>query len=383
MPDGSEVLTTEVLDRLRKPAGEAGGLPPEAYTSADFLALENRRLFARRWICIGIAEDVAEPGAVRPVTAAGKALILLRDDEGEIRVFHNFCRHRGMRLIDAPCEAVKRIVCPYHSWSYALDGRLVKTPHVAGIDQHDRAALPREIPGLAEVRAAVWGPLVFVDLSGAAPDFEDYIRPLAERWKSHDFSVLRRGESIRYSIAGNWKLALENFIDTYHVPYVHPVLNSYCDMKDHYLVADNDVYLGQGLENYVPEDEATGALPPFPGLTQEDSKLMEAFCVFPNLCMTLFHDNLRIILVEPDGPGRCTERVEVFMVGEAATDPGLAETRKAVVDRFRGFNAEDIGIIENLQRAFETTAWDGGYFTPYMDGPVHRFQRMVAEAVAE
>jgi hypothetical protein len=167
------------------------------------------------------------------------------------------------------------------------------------------------------------------------------------------------------------------------VPYVHPTLNSYCDMKDHYLVADNDVYLGQGLENYVPEDEATGALPPFPGLTQEDSKLMEAFCVFPNLCMTLFHDNLRIILVEPDGPNRCTERVEVFMVGEAATDPALAKTRKAVVDRFREFNAEDIEIIENLQRAFETTAWDGGYFTPYMDGPVHRYQRLVAEAVAE
>lgn len=383
MPDGLDILTPIVLDRLRKPAGEAGGLPPEAYTSADFLALENQRLFARRWICIGITEDVAEPGSVRPVTAAGKALILLRDDAGEVRVFHNFCRHRGMRLIDAPCEGKKRIICPYHSWSYALDGRLVKTPHIAGIDRHDRAELPREIPGLAEVRTAVWGPLVFVNLSGEAPDFEDHIRPLAERWESHDFSVLRRGASFGYSIGGNWKLALENFIDTYHVPYVHPTLNSYCDMKDHYLVADNDIYLGQGLENYVPEDEATGALPPFPGLTQADSKLMEAFCVFPNLCMTLFHDNLRIILVEPDGPNRCTERVEVFMVGEAATDPALAETRKAVVDRFREFNAEDIEIIENLQRAFETTAWDGGYFTPYMDGPVHRYQRLIAEAVAE
>jgi choline monooxygenase len=152
-------------------------------------------------------------------------------------------------------------------------------------------------------------------------------------------------------------------------------------MKDHYLVCDNEIYLGQGLTNYMPEDGAVGALPAFPGLSQEDSRLMEAFAVFPNLCMTMFHDNLRIILVEPDGPRRCTERVEVFFVGEAATDPTLAGARETLVDRFRAFNAEDIGVIEGLQHAFETTAWDGGHFTPYLDGPVHQHQRLIAAAL--
>ncbi|MFO0995260.1 MAG: aromatic ring-hydroxylating dioxygenase subunit alpha [Alphaproteobacteria bacterium] len=376
-------LSQADLARLMKPTGEAGGLPRAAYVDRDFLAAENERLFARRWVCVGLVEDVAEPGSVRPVTAAGRSLILLRDLDGTIRVFHNFCRHRGMRLIDEAATGQRAILCRYHSWSYGLDGALLKTPHVAGIDRHDRAGLPRELPGLAPVRFALWGPLVFVDLSGAAPPFETYIAPLARRWKDYDFSVLKRGESLRYEIACNWKLAIENFIDIYHVPYVHPGLNGYCAMKDHYLVADNDVFMGQGLEAYAPEDAAAGALPSFPGLGPKAISRMEAFGVFPNLCMTLFHDNLRIILVEPDGPARCTERVEVFLVDSAATDPALAAMRKTLVDRFREFNAEDIGILEALQRSFETTAWDGGAFTPVLDAMVHRFQRLIATALTE
>ena len=98
--------------------------------------------------------------------------------------------------------------------------------------------------------------------------------------------------------------------------------------------------------------------------------------------MTLFHDNLRIILVQPDGPGRCVERVEVFLIGQAARDPALAAARRVLVDRFREFNAEDVTVVEKLQHSFATTAWDGGHFTPVLDGTVHRFQRLVAEAVS-
>ena len=366
---------------LEKPTGEAGGLPAAAYWSADFLALENERLFARNWICIGLAEDVPAPGSLHPVMAAGKALILARDLAGELRVFHNFCRHRGMRLVDAARADAKAIICPYHAWSYGLDGALLKTPHVAGIDRHDRAALPRTLPGLAPVRHAVWGPLVFADLSGAAAPFAEHMGPLMRRWAAYDFAMLRRGATLHYEIACNWKLVIENFIDLYHVPYVHPSLNGYCAMKDHYLVHDNDVFMGQGLNAYAPEDGAVGALPAFPGAPPGAASFMDAFGVFPNLCMTLFHDNLRVIVVEPDGPTRTRERVEVFFVGRGATDPALAEARAVLVERFGAFNAEDIGVVEKLQRSHESSAFDGGHFTPVLDGAVHRFHRLVASAV--
>ena len=177
----AEPLSSHDFARLMKPTGEAGGLPRAAYVDPAFLAAENERLFRRRWVCVGITEDVAAPGSVRPVKAAGNSLILARDLGGVIRVFHNFCRHRGMRLIDEAATGQRVIMCPYHSWSYGLNGALLKTPHAAGIDRHDRTTLPRALPGLAPVRHAVWGPLVFVNLSGEAPPFETYIAPLAER----------------------------------------------------------------------------------------------------------------------------------------------------------------------------------------------------------
>lgn len=377
-----DVIPANYLQHLRRPVGLAAGLPREAYLDAAFLAAENTKLFGKHWICAGLTEDAPSPGSVALATVAGLSLMLLRDKAGALRVFHNFCRHRGMRLIEKTHANLSALVCPYHSWSYGLDGRLLKTPHAAGIDQHDRAALPRLLPGLKPVRHAEWGPLIFVDLSGEAPPFETYMAPLLARWAAYDLSLLRRGESLRYEIACNWKLAIENFIDIYHVPYVHPGLDGYCAMKDHYLVADNNVFIGQGLDAYAPEDEAAGSLPSFPGLGPGAISRMEAFGVFPNLCMTLFHDNLRIILVQPDGPTRCVERVEVFLVGEAALDPALAAARRALVNRFREFNAEDVAVVEKLQHSFATTAWDGGHFTPVLDGPVHRFQRLVAEAVA-
>ena len=273
-------------------------LPSSAYSSREFLGLEQRSLFARRWLCVGLIDDVAEPGDVIPLSVAGRALLVSRDWDGEIHVFHNFCRHRGMSLVERPCSALKTLVCPYHSWVYGLDGRLLRTPHIGGFGQHDRDSA---IPGLQRVRSAVWHRLLFINLSDDAPAFAEYIEPLAERWAAYDLSLLRRGESARYQIQSNWKLPIENFIDYYHLPSVHPGLNSYSAMEDHYQV-ENDTYFGQGNQNNRPTDDSAGILPEFPGLNPRQSTVTEAFCLFPNLLITIFNDSLRIILVEPAGP---------------------------------------------------------------------------------
>jgi choline monooxygenase len=372
----------DALARLARPTAEAGGFTREAYTDPDFLARENERLFARRWVFAGLVEEAAAPGSLAPIEVAGRALILARDNAGTLRVFHNFCRHRGMRLVDAPA-ATRAIVCPYHGWSYALDGALLKTPHAGGIDVHDRAQLPRALPGLKSVRHAIWGPLVFVDLSGTAPAFETHMAPLARRWKDYDLSSLKRAGSRHYEIGANWKLVIENFIDVYHLPYVHPGLESYCAMKDHDFIHDNDVFIGQSTNAYAPTDSAAGALPSIPGAPTGANSRMDAFAVFPNLCMTLFHDNLRIIHCRPDGPGRTIERVEVFLPGAAATDPQLAAKREALIARFEEFNLEDVGLVERLQASLASSAWDGGHFVRPMDGGVHRFQRLIAQALTE
>ena len=278
-----------------------------------------------------------------------------------------------------------RFTCPYHAWTYALDGRLLRAPHFDGPGEHGT----RPVDGLERVRSAVWHRLVFVNRdhrdrltlagSGDAPEFADYIAPLERRWASYDLSTLRHAESRACDIASNWKLAVENFIDYYHLPYVHKGLNRYSAMEDHYPIREGDLFFGQGSARYAPSDEASDRLPSFPDLADEQRSVSEAICLFPNLLVTIFDDNLRIILIEPDGAGRCHERIEVFVVGEEAMAPELAPVRRALVERFQSFNAEDVAIVEGLQNAFATTAFDGGRLSPAFDGNLHHFHRLIAE----
>ena len=242
---------------------------------------------------------------------------MTRDAEGAVHVFHNYCRHRGLKILTEAVRGRSRFTCRYHAWTYALDGRLLRAPHFDGPGRHRT----EPVDGLARVRSAVWHRLVFVNLSGDAPEFADHIAPLERRWASYDLSALRHAESRSCDIAANWKLAVENFVDYYHLPHVHKGLNSYSAMEDHYPIREGDLFFGQGNASYAPSDEATGALPAFPGLDAAERSVTEAICLFPNLLVTLFDDNLRIILVEPDGAGRCRERIEVFVVGDEAMAP--------------------------------------------------------------
>ena len=313
-------------------------------------------------------------------SAAGKFLLMTRGDDGELRVFHNYCRHRGMQLVADQTRGAKNIVCPYHAWCYELDGRLLRIPHRQGFGRH--GVEPGDPTGLEQVRSVVWTGIVFVDLSGTAPDFSEFIAPLAKRWAHFDFSLLVPGTSMIFELQGNWKLAVENFIDIYHVPVVHPALNQYIDVTEHEFITEGEVVLGQGSETCLPTDTGAGKLPVFPDLTPSQINTIEAISLFPNLLLTVFGDNLRAILIEPTSPRSCRERVEIFFVGEQSLAPELDEFRAIVSARFPAFNKEDIGVVEQLQRNFETSAFEHAHFLEFFDDNVQRFQQRVARACA-
>ena len=357
---------------------QACGLPASAYTSEEFMRHEQQTLFASTWHAVGFVQDVPNPGDICPVhSAAGRSLLLVHDQDSQIKVFHNFCRHRGMRLANTPLQGRKNIVCPYHAWCYDLDGGLLRIPHRDGYGKHGEA--PGDIPGLVSVRSQVWAGIIFVDLSNQAGAFADYIAPLANRWASYDLSLLRPGIDMTFDVSGNWKLAIENFIDIYHVPFVHPGLNKYNAMTDHYFI-DDGIVLGEGNSEYLPTDEGAHRLPEFPGLTQTERQTIEAVCLFPNLLLTIFSDNLRVILVEPTGTATCRERVSISFVGDEALSSELERFRTIVADRFPSFNAEDVAVVTQLQEAFETSPLDRFHFNRFFDGNVHRFQQLVASA---
>ncbi len=161
--NAASCITDEVITRLNRPTEHAVGLPREVYTSADFFELERDRVLANTWFCVGIAADIPNPGDLRPYDFAGVPLLLLRDRTGNVRAFHNVCSHRGVQLVAEPRNTRGNITCPYHAWTYDLDGRLLRRPRFCGEphcpdDKFDPVAL-----GLKPVRCELWHQLILVN----------------------------------------------------------------------------------------------------------------------------------------------------------------------------------------------------------------------------
>ena len=270
MPAGLPLRTTleQAFAAVDQPIEHAVGLPNEVYTSPDFFARERETVFAPGWACVGFASDMPEPGDTRPINLLGVPLFAVRGAAGAINLFHNVCSHRGHPLVESPRRIGTRLQCPYHAWSYDLDGRLRTTPSIGGPGVNEVAGFNKGRHGLKPVRSATWLDLIFVNLSGDAAPLADCLAPITERWRDYDltaFASAPRAEIITFDVNANWKLAIENYLEAYHLPWVHPELNSYSRLEDHYIILE-DGYAGQGSHIYEPTRVDGPALPRLPGL---------------------------------------------------------------------------------------------------------------------
>ena len=366
-----------------RPTAEANGLPNAAYTSEAFLTFERDHLLAKTWTAIGSGAEIPRPGDAKPVDLLGLPLLLLRDQDHGIRVFHNVCSHRGMQLVSAPCNVGKVIRCPYHSWVYSQQGDLRVAPLIGGPGRNDCPGFDKGRHGLKPVRSAVWFDQVFVNLSGDAPPFEDYIAPLAERWMDFDGSLLRHGgadSSLQFELDCNWKLAVENYCEAYHLPWVHPGLNSYSRIEDHYNIELEDRFAGQGTTVYAPNLPGPD-FPRFPDLPAVWDKQAEYIALFPNILLGIHNDHIFALRLEPLAPGRTREQVDIYYVGEAPLGDAYSERRRANAEAWRSVFQEDVGVVEGMQRGRASPAFAGGVFSPVMDTPTHCFHRWVAASL--
>lgn len=377
----SPALRSEIdFSAVRRPLGEARGLPNAVYTDSDYHRREMARVLQGGWACLASASEVPEPGDVKPIEFGGAPLILLRDRQGIVRVFHNVCRHRGARLVrQAACKR-PGLVCPYHAWSYALDGRLMKTPDVAGPGHHRTEALDPASLGLLPVRAGLWADFVFVDLSGSAAPLEHYLAPLTERLARYDFAGLKRVATMELTVQANWKLATENFLESYHLPIVHPALNSYSRLDDHYYF-DAWPAIGAGVTSYAPQGSGI-SLPRFPDLDETTASIGEYPVLFPNLWLGVQGDHFYGVVVYPEGPAASREALHLYAMREAAEAPGYAATIDETMVRWRQVFEEDIGPVEAMQAGRASPAFDGGILTTYHDPASHRFMQAIAERMA-
>ena len=168
-------------DIVKKPISKAHGLPNECYTSKDYTLIEREKIFENKWTVIGVASSLPNIGDVKPFNLLGLPLFLVRNKKDQIKVFHNVCSHRGVKLVNKKGNIRNVIRCPYHSWSYTSDGKLIATPHIGGMNQHSSPKFKKNKNNLKEIRSCVWLDLIFINISNNEIPFEKYIKPLSDR----------------------------------------------------------------------------------------------------------------------------------------------------------------------------------------------------------
>lgn len=365
------------LSTVRRPIETANGLPNGHYIDPALFAEERQAVLFDNWAGLGVAADVPDIGDAKPVTFLGMPMLLVRDRSGTVRVFQNICRHRGMILVEEPRKIEGAIRCPYHSWCYSTEGKLVSTPHVGGPGQNTHEGIDKNLLGLVEVRSHIWMDVVWINVSGTAKPFEEANADLLARWGEFDKPLYHGGADSRFELGVNcnWKLAVENYCESYHLPWVHPGLNSYSRLEDHYHIEEKGRFSGQGTLVYRQLKGEDGAsFPDFEGLSNKWDTAAEYVTAYPNVLLGVHRDHAFAIILVPEGPERTVEHVHLYYA-QPQTDP---ELRARNTTQWKDVFEEDIFVVEGMQRGRHAVGFDGGRFSPAMDGPTHMFHDWVA-----
>jgi choline monooxygenase len=381
-PDINIFFDQDLVDRLYARTEDGSALPNIAYTSEAFFQFEQATVFRKTWVFAEFAHKFENPGHMVPVEISGQPIVLVKGEDHVIRAFHNVCRHRGAQLVNQELCGRKSFVCPNHAWSYNLQGKLLARPHFFGGEKHDVNRGECHRADLVEVRCDTWHDWVFVNLDGNAAELEEYVRPITRQLRDYDFSDLRFGEALQFDIKANWKLAIENFIEPYHVFSCHPWLNSFVSMAERHAPVFDDHVLQCGY-TFQKTDPARGeGLPYFPGLPAEKQNRGDWFVLFPNFAFEIFPDQVDIFIATPVGFDRCQETIALYFVGDGADSEEYAVGRNTVIQNWHDLNNEDVGIIERMQAGRSSEGFDGGVLSPYWDPVLQHFARLVYSAMA-
>ena len=388
MSDIYNIINKEKLDIVSKPIKDAHGLPNECYTSKEYTLIERKKLFEDKWMVIGVASSLPNVGDAKPVDILGMPILLVRGKDKKIRVFHNVCSHRGLKLVTKPGNIKNVIRCQYHSWSYNFDGELVATPHIGGMNIHQTKDFERSKSNLKEIRSYIWLDLIMININNNEMSFEEYIKPLSERWE--EFWPIKDRELINHSndfgyfklnANCNWKFAIENYCESYHLPWVHPGLNSYSKIEDHYHIQGlPNRFAGQGTVVYNPRFEGKEKFPCFPNWPKNKENIAEYVALFPNVMLGIHKDHYYAYWLEPINHEFTLEHMELYYVGEEAANSKKFESlRKQNHKQWEDIQKEDVDIIQGMQIGRKSPVFNGGNFSPVMDNPTHHFHKWVAQ----
>jgi Rieske 2Fe-2S family protein len=366
-----------VTTRAASPiSGLEATLPTAWYRREDVFALEREHIFLSEWFCVARDEQLPKPGDSSVVAVAGQSILLVRNREGRVRGFYNVCRHRGARLC-APLDSAAggavplrggvmpggSIVCPYHGWTYSLDGQLIKAPHLDTTGAFDPSTVR-----LYAVGCESWGGFLFVNL-GAGD-----VRPLSvslggvpERLTRYPLAELRIASTLSYEVAANWKIICETYNECYHCGPVHPELCRLVPAFRENGGANLDWQRGVPHRSGADTFSLTGTSErrSFPGLNEDEQQRHKGELVYPNLLLSLAREHVAALVLEPLGPMHtrisCHFLFEPYEMAQQRFDPS------GVVEFWDLVNRQDWAICEAVQAGMSARVHVAGVFSPMED----------------
>jgi phenylpropionate dioxygenase-like ring-hydroxylating dioxygenase large terminal subunit len=353
-------------------------LASKYYTDPAILAIEKERIFSRTWQLVGMLSHpcgevdgrertISDPETFFTADVAGEPTVVVRDNQGILRAFSNVCRHRaGPIALGSGCKNVLR--CGYHGWTYSLDGRLIGTPDVDGVEFFNRSTM-----GMFPLRLETWEQFIFVNFDSNTVPLSAYLGKIPEQASGFQLKGLQLAERRDYVIECNWKVYVDNYLEGYHIPIAHPGLMREIDYAQYH----TDTY------RYHSQQVA-----PIRAMKQEDARerlyapgtgLGEAlyFWVFPNLMLNIYPDNVQTNLIVPLSHEKTLTIFEWFF-HDAASEQNRERIKRSIAFT-EEVQKEDIALCEHVQRGLRSATYDRGRYSVRRENGVHHFHTLLAE----
>ena len=359
---------------LNDDLSQARTLPAAAYISDDLLSWERQFAFGRGWMCLGRGSDYEVPGDQIAISAGLQSVLLIRGQDGVLAAFHNVCRHRGHELLSCG-QLVNRaaVRCPYHSWVYNLDGSLRAASRFLDTENFNAGEWP-----LIPIRCAEWNGWVFVNVSGAGPAFPGWAGNLDDILAPYSLGSMRVAAAHNYVVQANWKTIVENYLECYHCPTIHPELCRVSPPDSAQAFASSGYWIGGPME--LRDRAETMSLDgsgrsPLPGLSDHARRNVCYFVLPPNLLISAHPDYVMTHRLSPLSPNQTSVECSWLFPAEAVTEEGFDPSYAA--DFWDITNRQDFTACESVARGLTSPGYRPGPFDAREDG-VRAFQEQIA-----
>src|SRR5277367_2805082 len=379
-------MTTKPTEALRLDVNEriecAQTLASRFYTDPSILEIEKARVFRRTWQLVGTLDHacgevnglhrtIADRETFFTAEVAGEPIVVVRDKEGTLRAFSNVCRHRaGPIALGSGCKNVLR--CGYHGWTYTLDGRLIGTPDVEGVEFFDRSTM-----GMVPLRVETWEQFIFVNFDAGAPPLSEFLGKIPQQAAGFEFAGLEFAERRDYVIDCNWKVYVDNYLEGYHIPIAHPGLMKELDYANYR--TDTYRYYSQQfapIRAMKPDDAGERFYPPSSGLQEA-----LYFWIFPNLMLNVYPDNLSTNLIVPLSHDKTLTIFEWFF--HDSHSEKIRERIQRAVAFSDEVQQEDIELCGSVQRGLNSSTYDRGRYSVKRENGVHHFHMLLSEFLSK